>query len=433
MKAFVLDTNVLLSDPNAITAFEDNLVIIPTIVLQEIDSKKKLMDEVGRNAREVARLIEALRNKGSLNKGIALENGGQLKVVAPPSTSNVYDCFLNSDADSAIIAVAQEYGRDFPFKLSIISQDILVRLKADALGIEAEDYKNEKVIKSTDEHYKGYQEISLFPEDISRFKKTGKLDEKLFSKHYSNEFALIKNGSQEEPAVIKEGRVNKLYNYNDKQDVFGLRAKNTKQKMALELLLNDSISLVTISGKAGTGKTLLALASALQKTVEERSYHKIIAARPVVPLGKDIGYLPGEKEEKLKPWMQPIFDNLEYLFNCNSAAELSSLMAGYEKIIEVEALTYIRGRTIPYSYIIVDEAQNLTKHEVTTIITRAGVNSKVVLVGDQNQIDHPYLDQYTNGLTYVVEKMKDSDITGHVNLTDGERSALAQLAADILV
>ncbi len=217
----------------------------------------------------------------------------------------------------------------------------------------------------------------------------------------------------------------------DQEHMWGIKARNVQQLMATELLLRDDISLVTMIGKAGTGKTLLALAAGLLQTEDFHKFNKLLVARPIVPVGKDIGYLPGEKQEKLRPWMQPIFDNLEYLFNVKKPGELDDILAGMASI-EVEALTYIRGRSIPDQFIIIDEAQNLTKHEVKTILTRVGERSKIVLMGDPAQIDHPYLDEYNNGLTYVVEKFKDQSIAGHVRLMKGERSGLAQLAADLL-
>ncbi len=431
MKAFVLDTNVLLSDPNAITAFGDNLVIIPTVVLQEVDHKKKQMDEIGRNAREVGRLLEKIRERDNLSKGAELNNGGKLRIISPPSDSVVYDSY-GKEPDSRIVATANAFQKDYPFTCCLVSQDVLVRIKAGSLGIESEDYLNDKIITSKDEHYQGFQYIESNAKDISAFNKGHLILEDAISL-LPNEFAVLKNGSQEEPAFIKEDEYTKLYNYKNDGFVFGLSAKNTKQKMAFELLLNKDIPLVTLSGKAGTGKTLLALAAGLQQTMEDNRYKKVIVGRPVIPMGKDIGYLPGEKEDKLRPWMQPVYDNLEYLFNCKDEEELEDVLGDYKsKYLEVEALTYIRGRSIPNQFIIIDEAQNLTQHEVKTIITRAGIDSKVVLIGDPDQIDHPYLDQYSNGLTYVIEKMKHLKESGHVRLTDGERSKLAQLAADTL-
>jgi PhoH-like ATPase len=217
----------------------------------------------------------------------------------------------------------------------------------------------------------------------------------------------------------------------DYEHIWGVKPRNVQQTMALELLLRDDIPLITLIGKAGTGKTLLALASGLMQTEDLGYYKKLLVARPIVPVGKDLGFLPGEKQEKLRPWMQPIYDNLEYLFNTKKPGELDAILAGMGSI-EVEALTYIRGRSIPDQFIIIDEAQNLSKHEVKTILTRVGEGSKIVLMGDPAQIDHPYLDEYNNGLTYVLERFKEQKVAGHVQLVKGERSELAQLAADLL-
>ncbi|WEG18517.1 PhoH family protein [Alkalihalophilus pseudofirmus] len=431
-KLFVLDTNVLLSDPNAIFSFDNNVVVIPTVVLQELDKKKVLMDEVGRNARHFARLLDDLRKQGKLHEGVKLENGGLLKVAPPPVESRVYDNFLSSEADNKIIATAKILMEQMKNKVIVVSKDVNVRIKADVENIGAEDYENDKVISSSDDQYAGFKTVDSDAHAISISKKNS-FSELSSEGMLENEFYVLKNGSQEEIAINKKNKIHKLYNYpNNSQHVFGLKARNTEQAMALELLLDDSIPLVTLSGKAGTGKTLLALATALHKVQDEQKYKKVSVARPVVPMGKDIGYLPGEMEEKLRPWMQPIYDNLEFLFDCKDQDELNKLLVGYEEIVSVEALTYIRGRSIPDQFIIIDEAQNLTKHEAKTILTRVGERSKIVLVGDPHQIDHPYLDQYSNGLTYVIEKMKHLQETGHVLLSKGERSNLAQLCADML-
>lgn len=430
-KVYFLDTNVLLSDPNAINSFGKNDIVIPSVVLQEVDNKKRLMDEVGRNARYFSKLIDKLRENGKLHKGVKLQNGGTLKVVAPPQDSKAYDNFLDNSVDTRIIATAKMYIEMGNSNVVLVSKDVLVRVKADAEGITAEDYLHDKVLTSDEDKYRGYVKFETDVKSIVDFKK-GKPIEYNCSELSPNEFVVLKNNSQEEFAIHKNGELHKSYNYTNNQFVFGLQAKNLEQRMALEVLLDDDIPLVTLSGKAGTGKTLLALAVGLNKSLDDEKYNKVLVARPIVAMGKDIGYLPGEKEEKLRPWMQPIYDNLEFLFDAKDERELQSKLQGYEDIIQVEALTYIRGRSIPKQYIIIDEAQNLTQHEVKTILTRVGENSKIILVGDPEQIDHPYLDAYSNGLTYVIEKMKHLKETAHVTLSKGERSDLAQLCADIL-
>lgn len=429
-KIYVLDTNVLLSDPNAMYTFEDNDVIIPSVVLQELDSKKKLMDELGRNARYVSRQLDKLREKGKLHVGVSLPNGGTLKVGTPPEKSEVYGAFLDDSVDTAIVSLANEIQiLNMGKNVILVSRDVNVRIKADKY-VQAEDYLNDKVISAKDDKYTGFTELDVDGEDIDIFFKEKKLI--MHSEFPENHFVVLKCGKQSALTRYSKGFVYPLYKYDEDEPVYGLFAKNFEQRLALDLLLDENIPLVTLSGKAGTGKTLLALAAALKQSQDMDRYNKVIVARPIVAMGKDIGYLPGELNEKLAPWMQPIYDNLEFLFNCKSKEELSKILTGYEDMIQVEALTYIRGRSIPDQFIIIDEAQNLSKHEVKTILTRAGDGTKVVLVGDPDQIDNPYLDAYSNGLTYVIEKLKHLKQSGHVTLSKGERSDLAQLCADLL-
>lgn len=437
VKTYVLDTNVLLSDPNAIYSFGENNVVIPSVVLEELDSKKKLMDELGRNARFVSRQLDELRELNGLHNGVNLRNNGFLKVVLHKNDSHVFEVFLDNKNDNAIIAVAKELSESNPDTI-LVSRDVLVRVKADILSVKSEDYQHDKVVGEQDELYKGYSEIYVEDNLIDQFYKDKCIlvpDD--FSDLPDNHMFIMKSEiSDKKSAIGKKIKDTvipfKFYNGKNIESVFGLRHKNVQQMMALELLLDDSIPIVTLSGKAGTGKTLLSLAASLHKVLDEKVFNKILVARPLIALGKDIGYLPGEKNEKLRPWMQPIYDNLEFLFDCNTSEELEQTLDGYENIIEIEALTYVRGRSIPKNILIIDEAQNLTQHEVKTIVTRMGQNSKVILVGDPFQIDHPYLDMYSNGLTYVTEKFKDYSIAGHITFSRGERSELAELAANIL-
>ncbi|MFI8577326.1 PhoH family protein [Rossellomorea aquimaris] len=440
-KIYVLDTNVLLQDPQAIFSFQDNEVVIPAVVLEEVDSKKRYMDEIGRNARHVSKLIDNLRQQGKLHEKIPLYTGGSLRIeLNHRSFQQLQEIFLEKTNDNRIIAVAKNLSLEEEAKkdgklVILVSKDTLVRVKADALGLQAEDFLSDRVIEVND-IYTGFIELYTERELLDKFYDKGELTLTDITKQrfYSHQFLIMKDalGSSASALGMVDSsglKVKKLV--YDQEHMWGIKARNVQQTMATELLLRDDISLVTMIGKAGTGKTLLALAAGLLQTEDFNKFNKLLVARPIVPVGKDIGYLPGEKQEKLRPWMQPIFDNLEYLFNTKKPGELDDILAGMGSI-EVEALTYIRGRSIPDQYIIIDEAQNLTKHEVKTILTRVGERSKIVLMGDPAQIDHPYLDEYNNGLTYVVEKFKDQKLAGHVKLMKGERSGLAQLAADLL-
>ena len=447
-KIFVLDTNVLLHDPQAIFAFEDNEVIIPAVVLEEIDSKKRLADELGRNARSVSRLLDGLREQGHLHEGIRLEQGGVLKVeLNHRSFVRVQEMFGDMSNDNRILAVALNYALEekekeagsesvTPRHVVIVSKDVLVRIKADVLGLEAQDYLSDQTVEASD-IYSGNLTIHVHPAVIDEFYSYRFLSVsalQIRTKLHPNEFVILRDEmGTSKSALLKVSqdgaRLEPLFLSNE--PVWGITARNAQQRMALELLLNDDIPLVTLSGKAGTGKTLLALAAGLLKVEDEHKYKKLLIARPVVPMGKDIGYLPGEKDEKLRPWMQPIYDNLEYLFDTKKAGDIDKILMGLGSI-QVEALTYIRGRSIPGQFIIIDEAQNLSKHEVKTIVSRVGEGSKIILMGDPEQIDHPYLDAVSNGLTYIMERFKQEGLSGHITLEKGERSKLAQLATDLL-
>jgi len=442
-KIYVLDTNVLLHDPNAMFSFEDNEVVIPSVVLEEIDSKKRLADEIGRNARFVSRELDRLRENGHLHDGVYLENGGSLKVeMNHRRFVRVQELFGEMTNDNRILAVALNYHMEEQERegggkpVILVSKDVLVRVKADVLGIQTEDYLSDRAVSPNDQ-YTGHLTLHVHPSVIDEFytyRFLGINHLGLNAKLMPNEFVILRDElGTSKSALLKVSadghRLEPLHLSND--PVWGITARNAQQRMALELLLNDEIPLVTLSGRAGTGKTLLTLAAGLMKAEDEHKYKKLLIARPVVPMGKDIGYLPGEKEEKLRPWMQPIYDNLEFLFDTKKSGDLDKILMGLGSI-QVEALTYIRGRSIPGQFIIIDEAQNLSKHEVKTIVSRVGENSKIVLLGDPEQIDHPYLDAMSNGLTYLIEQFKGEGVSGHVTLEKGERSRLAQLAAEKL-
>ncbi|WP_050614648.1 PhoH family protein [Bacillus testis] len=440
-KIYVLDTNVLLQDPYSIFSFEQNEVVIPAVVLEEVDSKKRNLDEVGRNARLVSKLIDNLRKSGKLHETIQLHNGGSIRIeLNHKYFLQLQEIFVEKTNDNRILAVAknlslEEEAKENGKEVILVSKDTLVRVKADALGLNAEDFLNDRVVE-LDHIYSGFNELYIPKEALDLFYEKGDLLLADLANHpfYPNQFLLMKDSLGGKSSAIgmvdnEARKVRKLI--FDQERVWGIKARNAQQMMAIELLLREDLPFVTMIGKAGTGKTLLALAAALMQTEDLGKYQKLLVARPIVPMGKDLGYLPGEKAEKLRPWMQPIYDNLEFLFNTKKPGELDGILAGINSI-EVEALTYIRGRSIPEQFMIIDEAQNLTKHEVKTILTRVGERSKIILMGDPEQIDHPYLDEHNNGLTYAIEKFKDQGISGHIKLIKGERSSLAQLAANIL-
>jgi len=438
-KNYVLDTNVLLHDPRALFQFKDNNVIIPIYVVEEIDKFKRDLSELGRNARQVSRDLDAFREEnGSLTEGVPLESGGTLRVLftqreLPRELMNQHI------ADNRILALAMDVKEREPnLRCVFVTKDINLRIRADALGLVTEDYENDKI--ENPEVYMGVRELEVGKGDIDDFYSRGELaPPEGINGVYPNEFALLKDRNAPNHTALskynaQKGRFVPLLK-SLKEGAWGLRPRNKEQSFALDLLLNDEIKLVTIVGKAGTGKTLLAIAAGLQKTMEEQVYQKMLVSRPVFPLGKDIGFLPGTVEEKLNPWMQPIYDNVEFLMGLSRADKKAG--RSYRELIDlglvaIEPLTYIRGRSIPNQYIVVDEAQNLTPHEVKTIITRVGDNTKIVLTGDPYQIDNPYVDSTSNGLVHVVNKFKHERLAGHITLTKGERSALAELASNVL-
>ena len=438
-KIYVLDTNVVLHDPKAIFSFEDNELIIPMIVLEEVDQQKKRQDSVGRNARVFSRYLDELRENYKLSEGAELDNGGLLRTeITVPELNRLPSLFDETKADNFILETALKVAEDSNRRVILVSKDINMRIKASIIdGIEAENYETDAV--DIKELYSGIADIDLSSTEIDKFydEEGLEIDElDLEQELMANEVVNLEDelgGSQSALGVYDGAReIIRPFIFGSR-DVWGISARNREQRGAFELLLNDDIKLVTLVGKAGTGKTLLALASGLHKVLEDNKYKRLIVTRPIMPLGKDIGYLPGNKREKLAPWMKPIFDNMEFLLGGGDENAASAIADLEERdLLEMEAITHIRGRSIPDQFMIVDEAQNLTPHEIKTIITRVGDNTKVILTGDPYQIDHPYLDSDSNGLTYLVENMKDKEITGHITLTKGERSELAELAASCL-
>lgn len=434
-KTFVIDTNVLLHDPDAIGKFRDSNVIIPLNVLEELDSMKRFSDELGKNARHMLRFIDSLkkRNAGDLHGGVKIENGIVVRVLVDmkPGEKTAFPLSAERSANK-ILLIAYKL-REQGDHVVIVSKDFVIRVKAEAIGLEAEDYENLKF--SYDNIYRGYRKLDVPKRDIDLFLKDGFLPIDI-PDLFPNEYCLLSSPEQSS-AICKFNSVTKRLEPLLKltKDIWGIQPLNAEQKCALDLLLRDDIKLVSMIGPAGTGKTLLALAAGLRKVFDEGTYTRILVSRPIVPLGKDIGYLPGTKEEKLFHWMQPIYDNLEFL--CQSTSGEANGLETQKwimesKKIEMEAVTYIRGRSLPKMYMIIDEAQNLTPHEVKTIISRAGKGTKVVLTGDATQIDNPYLDKDSNALTFTVGKFKQYPIFGHIFLDRTERSELAALAAEIL-
>ncbi len=434
-KSFVIDTNVLLHDPEAIKRFKDNDVIIPLVVLEELDTMKRLSDELGKNARHVMRYVDSLKNigKGDLTVGVPIEDGILVKVhveLKPPE-KKTFPLPLDRATNKILLIafILKEQGEN----VVLVSKDFVTRVKGEAIGLASEDYENLKF--SYNKVYRGYRKIEVPKKEIDLFYKDGSISVEA-TDFSPNEYCVMTSAEQSS-AVCKYNPATKKLEPLIKltRDVWGIHPLNIEQKCALDLLLRDDVKLVTLIGPAGTGKTLLALAAGLKKVFDDNVYTKILVSRPIIPLGKDLGYLPGTKEEKLYHWMQPIYDNLEFL--CSSTTGSSNGPDAQQWIVEskkleMEAVTYIRGRSLPKMYIIIDEAQNLTPHEVKTVISRAGKGTKVVLTGDPTQIDHPYLDQDSNALTYVVGKMRDYPTYGHVFLERTERSELAAIAAEVL-
>lgn len=414
-------------------AFEENELVIPLVVIEELDTFKDSENEIGRNARQVARTLDSYMEFGSLNKGISLSNGGSLRVELN-CMSNIPAHLDPHKADNRIIGVALGLAERYPDKqVILVSKDINMRIKCDSLGVESQDYHKDHLVDNADELYSGFTEITIQDEEIDAFHAGTSLlrPDMMSTSFYPNQFVLMKSIINPKKSAL--ARVIDLHSPFDRvldhKDIWGIIPKNKEQTFALNLLMDPDVNLVSLIGLAGSGKTLLSIAAALQQTVESKEYKRIIVSRPIQPMGKDLGFLPGALEEKMSPWIAPLNDNLEFLFDGNIKTLEMFKESG---IIQIEALTYIRGRSIPNSFIIIDEAQNLSVHELKTIITRAGEGSKIVLTGDIEQIDSPYLDAVSNGLSIAVEKFKEYDIAGHVTLRSGVRSGLATLAAKIL-
>jgi PhoH-like ATPase len=430
-KLFVLDTNVLLHDPRAIFKFDEHEIVLPIYVIEEVDKFKKDMTELGRNARTVSRLIDELREQGpgTLQDGVKLPSGGSLRIVAP-------DKDPEGNADQRILRVALDEKRKNGDRTAVlVSMDINLRVRADAFGLKAENY--DAGLLESESLYTGFVQhtCSQGQVDLLGRKHAIPVDELGLNLHPNACVVLVNEGNPKHTALGRfdahTGQVVPLR--VPREGASGIKARNLEQSFALDLLLNDKVQIVTLVGRAGTGKTLIAVAAGLRKVISEGAYARLLVSRPIFPMGRDVGYLPGTLEEKLNPWMQPIFDNLEYIFKgsrLDTGRTYAELVAS--GTIQIEPLTYIRGRTLPQQFMIVDECQNLTAHEIKTIITRCGSETKIVLTGDPDQIDNPYVDSQSNGLSVVAEKFKGERISGHVMLTKGERSELAERASQLL-
>lgn len=436
----MLDSSVLLHDPNAIFLFQDNEVIIPYVVLEEIESKKRLLENVGRAAREAIRNLDRIRDKGKLSQGVFLPNGGTIRIELNHYSHEILP--VNSNlalADNRILAVSLSLTREEQRPVILVTKDIAMRVKADALGIVTDDYFNDKVV------------LPPIMEEVVLLE----INDSEVAALYQNKYIPLQSPLAPNrcvKAVLSDDSVLPLvsspngerlvYRMGKSLAPWDIRPRNLEQSWTLEMLNDPEIKLVNLMGPAGTGKTLLALASGLEQTVHSEVYVRMLCARPIVPFGKDIGFLPGEKDQKIRPYMQPIYDNLEFLLRSRREKERER---GSEAVVdsaidllikkrqlEIEVLTYIRGRSIPHQFIIIDEAQNLSAHEVKTIITRAGEGTKIVLCGDPDQIDHPYLDKESNGLAHLASRLNGQSFYGQVRLVRGERSELASRAAELL-
>jgi PhoH-like ATPase len=418
VKTFIVDTNVLLEDPQAIFRFKNSRVVIPFEVLQELDNHKTRQDLVGMNARESIRQLDKLRQEGSLIKGVPLENGGDLLVVPKNESAN--------SNDHAIILAATLFENS-----ELITNDVAMRVMAETFSVPSSSYEWNN-IKKVQDIYTGAQRLEVDQSVIDEFYGFGTADlpPELIADLHPNQFLIAKSYGEEKSAIGRyaDGRMHRLQ-IRDKTTISGLLPKNKEQQFALDLLMNPNIPLVTLIGSAGCGKSLMAVAAGMEQVLETQQYNKMIVSRPIQPLGKDIGFLPGSMEEKMAPWIQPIKDCLEIVVGKNKQTIDMLFDNG---TIEIEAITYIRGRSIPRSYVIIDEAQNLSVPEMKAIVTRIGQGSKLVITGDIEQIDRPHFDSHSNGLAYLIEKMKDQSLSGHITLLKGERSELATLAAKIL-
>jgi PhoH-like ATPase len=436
VKNYIIDTNVLLHDPNSLLSFEENAVLIPIEVIEEIDRFKRESSELGQNARMVSRMLDGFRGDGRLSEGVKLPNGGKLKIVFQKNGHINGEAHFNGNTvDNRILSLAASIQKAQPKNATIlVSKDINLRIKADALGLQAEDYETDRVFIT--DLYTGMMEMAVSTDKITAFRTRGEFELPSGKSYFPNEYCTLTDEANSKKAALTkvDATGTKLVPIIDSREgIWGIKPRNREQHFAFDALLDDRVKLVTLMGKAGTGKTLLAMAAGLKRAVNDREFRRLVVARPTISMGKELGFLPGSLEEKLAPWMQPIHDALEMLSDLNMGHDhrrSGDLMRSGS--IVVEALSYIRGRSIANQFMIIDEAQNLTPLEAKTIITRVGSGTKIVFTGDPYQIDNPYVDSSSNGFNYVVSRFRPEAIAAHIELQKGERSELAERAANIL-
>jgi len=440
-KSFILDTNVILHDASSIHQFQENNVIIPLTVIEELDRFKRGSQVINLNAREFTRTLDSITGTAIFNGGVSLGKGkGKVRVAITRGLSReIKEIFMEDSPDNRILSVALEWSRKKGnrSKVILISKDVNLRMKAKALGIHTEDYTTDRV-DSVEELYGGKEIIENFDDEflVKLFQAPYEIPvkpvlKKLGSSPLPNKYYILRNSSRSVLAYLDKEM--EFLRKVDKDTIYGIKPRNAEQTFAVDALINPNIPLVSLTGKAGTGKTLLALASALHV---RKHYRQIFIARPIIPLSnKDIGFLPGDVQSKIEPYMQPLWDNLRVIQDQFSETDkqhqLINNMTKEEKLV-IEPLSYIRGRSLQRIFFIVDEAQNLTPHEIKTIITRVGEDTKIVFTGDIYQIDHPYLDSQSNGLSFLIEHFKGQKLYAHINLIKGERSELAELASNLL-
>lgn len=434
-KVYLLDTSVYLTDAGAIASYGTNDVLIPLKVLEEIDKHKKRADGVGANARKIIRTFDNLRSRGNLNKGVRIAKRKGIAFAKTFDPEDLPISFDRNDPDNHIIGTALTQLKTNPNrKVIVVSRDINMRVKCDAVGIPSEDYNIAQVVREGSEIFTGFTPHLVDDQVVDRFYSDPStvVIEKDEGAFFPNQYVmLVSNSNDKKTALCKF----KSYDtplqsvVKHKSGIWGVHPRNKEQSFALDLLLDSNVQVVSLIGRAGSGKTLLAVAAGLHQVMEGETYRKLVISRPVQPMGRDIGFLPGTLEEKMAPWLAPIQDNLQFLMG-NDKVTLDMYMEN--GTIELEALTYIRGRSIANAYIIIDEAQNLTNHEMKTILTRVGEGTKIILTGDVEQIDNVYVDETTNGLTHAIERFKKESVAGHVTLLKGERSKVATIAAKVL-